>query len=378
VHPGAEFGLYFDKDGYPSIRVFEGDKVTHHATEQLRSRFQYEEFPDVEKPTVEKSDLGFEKFSDEEPFTFKVAGVQGEAIYHSDLEGGLGTIEMHHVMVDKGRVAQYLNPDYKNSLASTLSLGGDKAALAVAEERAYQIVEDYAAHEALYEDLMKRGLGDSPMAKAVQARMGDIANEGKTAFPEAHIFRQGASDLSVPLETAGSVGVETDAATVGTFETHYAAMDPAMIKVESLKFPESWDVSQQEAARKAIEFQQEYARSLAAQFEAYLEANPDSGSISHLQAFTEREIDNRLTGDDYSIADILRRIDQNEDGQPTDAPPIKGRRRSEFITPVPKPRKRRRKSDPKQTVFDLQSGDGISSEEQEYNPTPIINEIRAM
>lgn len=67
----------------------------------------------------------------------------------------------------------------------------------------------------------------------------------------------------------------------------------------------------------------------------------------------------------------------DEDGQPTDNPPINGRRRSELITPVPKPRKRRKKVDPKQTTIDFQSGDGISTAEQEYNPTPIINDIRS-
>ena len=67
----------------------------------------------------------------------------------------------------------------------------------------------------------------------------------------------------------------------------------------------------------------------------------------------------------------------DEDGQPTDNPPIAGRRRSELITPVPKPRKRRKIADPKQAKMDLQAGDGVSTEEQEYNPTPIINEIRS-
>ena len=67
----------------------------------------------------------------------------------------------------------------------------------------------------------------------------------------------------------------------------------------------------------------------------------------------------------------------DEDGQPTDNPPIAGRRRSELITPVPKPRKRRKKPDPKQATLDWQSDDGISTDEQEYNPTPIINEIRS-
>ena len=67
----------------------------------------------------------------------------------------------------------------------------------------------------------------------------------------------------------------------------------------------------------------------------------------------------------------------DEEGQPTDNPPIAGRRSSKLISPVPKPRKRRKKADPKQVKMDLHSDDGISSESQEYNPTPIINEIRS-
>ncbi|GJL98771.1 MAG: restriction endonuclease [Methyloligella sp.] len=69
--------------------------------------------------------------------------------------------------------------------------------------------------------------------------------------------------------------------------------------------------------------------------------------------------------------------DLDEEGQPTDKPYIRGRRRSELITPVPKPRKRKRQSETTQTKMDLNSDDRISSEEQEYNPTPIINEIRS-
>lgn len=67
----------------------------------------------------------------------------------------------------------------------------------------------------------------------------------------------------------------------------------------------------------------------------------------------------------------------DEEGQPTEQPPVSGRRRSKLIAPVPKPRKRRKKADPLQTAMGLQSDDGISSDEQEYNPTPIINEIRS-
>jgi type III restriction enzyme len=62
------------------------------------------------------------------------------------------------------------------------------------------------------------------------------------------------------------------------------------------------------------------------------------------------------------------------DGQPTNKI-LETRRRSELITPVPQPKKQRQKRGQKEMVFD--EGKGLSSEEQEYNPTPIINEIRS-
>jgi type III restriction enzyme len=65
----------------------------------------------------------------------------------------------------------------------------------------------------------------------------------------------------------------------------------------------------------------------------------------------------------------------DKDGQPLDEPPVEGRRRSELITPVPRPRKR--KSKPEQDTFVFDDDGGLSSIEQEYNPTPIINEIRS-
>ncbi len=65
------------------------------------------------------------------------------------------------------------------------------------------------------------------------------------------------------------------------------------------------------------------------------------------------------------------------DGQPLNEPPREGRRKSELITAVPKPRKKKRKSvSQDQGNLGLQNDDGLSTEEQEYNPTPIINEIR--
>jgi len=62
------------------------------------------------------------------------------------------------------------------------------------------------------------------------------------------------------------------------------------------------------------------------------------------------------------------------DGQPTNRI-LDTRRRSELITPVPKPKKRKKSKDQAEMVLD--GGDGLSTVDQEYNPTPIINEIRS-
>lgn len=61
-------------------------------------------------------------------------------------------------------------------------------------------------------------------------------------------------------------------------------------------------------------------------------------------------------------------------GQPTGSL-IETRRRAEFITPIPKPKKRRRAAPQVEFVFD--EGKGLSTQEQAYDPTPIINEVRS-
>jgi type III restriction enzyme len=58
------------------------------------------------------------------------------------------------------------------------------------------------------------------------------------------------------------------------------------------------------------------------------------------------------------------------EGQPTQRI-IENRRRAEFITPIPKPRKRKGQAE---LVFD--EGKGLSTQEQQYDPTPIINQLR--
>lgn len=69
----------------------------------------------------------------------------------------------------------------------------------------------------------------------------------------------------------------------------------------------------------------------------------------------------------------VRHWELDEQGQPT-LQIIERRRRAEFITPIPKPRKRKDSAQQQQMVFD--EGKGLSTTDQQYDPTPIINELR--
>ena len=61
-------------------------------------------------------------------------------------------------------------------------------------------------------------------------------------------------------------------------------------------------------------------------------------------------------------------------GQPTQNV-IESRRRAEFITPIPKPKKRKGAAAQTEMVFD--EGKGLSTKDQQYDPTSIINEVRS-
>ncbi|MEX0686943.1 MAG: DEAD/DEAH box helicase family protein [Balneolales bacterium] len=69
----------------------------------------------------------------------------------------------------------------------------------------------------------------------------------------------------------------------------------------------------------------------------------------------------------------VRHWELDEHGQPTQRI-LETRRKAEFITPIPKPRKRKGTTEQSQFAFD--EGKGISTETQQYDPTPIINELR--
>src|SRR5207247_644768 len=65
----------------------------------------------------------------------------------------------------------------------------------------------------------------------------------------------------------------------------------------------------------------------------------------------------------------------DESGQPTQKI-IEHRRRAEFITPIPKPKKRKASAAQQEMVFD--EGKGLSTAAQQYDPTSIINELRQL
>jgi type III restriction enzyme len=70
-----------------------------------------------------------------------------------------------------------------------------------------------------------------------------------------------------------------------------------------------------------------------------------------------------------------RHWELDDQGQPTQRI-IEKRRSAKFITPIPKPRKRKNKDAPQQQEFVFDEGKGISTKEQQYDPTPIINALR--
>ncbi len=68
-----------------------------------------------------------------------------------------------------------------------------------------------------------------------------------------------------------------------------------------------------------------------------------------------------------------RHWELDPDGQPTQHV-LSTRRRAEFITPIPKPKKRRGAAKQAEMVFD--EGQGPSTKAQQYDPTSIINQVR--
>lgn len=68
-----------------------------------------------------------------------------------------------------------------------------------------------------------------------------------------------------------------------------------------------------------------------------------------------------------------RHWELDDTGQPTQQIEV-SRRRAQFITPIPKPKKQ--KKSPKQEGFVFDEGEGLSTKAQQYEATSIINEVR--
>ena len=68
-----------------------------------------------------------------------------------------------------------------------------------------------------------------------------------------------------------------------------------------------------------------------------------------------------------------RHWELDSEGQPTQKI-VETRRRAEFITPIPKPKKQKRKPNQDALIFD--EGKGLSTQKQQYDPTSIINDLR--
>lgn len=68
-----------------------------------------------------------------------------------------------------------------------------------------------------------------------------------------------------------------------------------------------------------------------------------------------------------------RHWELDDQGQPTQRV-VERRRAADFITPIPKPKKRKAKDKQQNLVFD--EGKGLSTEKQQYDPKSIINEVR--
>ena len=69
-----------------------------------------------------------------------------------------------------------------------------------------------------------------------------------------------------------------------------------------------------------------------------------------------------------------RHWELDDQHQPTERI-IETRRSADFITPIPKPRKRRAAKSQQQFVFD--EGKGLSTQDQQYDVTGMITEIRS-
>lgn len=96
-------------------------------------------------------------------------------------------------------------------------------------------------------------------------------------------------------------------------------------------------------------------------------SNESGGKLNVDNPFFERPILNSP----YTYPE--RHWELDAQGQPTQRI-IENRRRADYITPIPKPKKRKGKDAQLSLVLD--EGKGLSTQDQLYDPTSVINELR--
>ena len=98
---------------------------------------------------------------------------------------------------------------------------------------------------------------------------------------------------------------------------------------------------------------------------------PLPGAMAVGLTMTNRFFDHPILNSPYECP--TRHWELDPDGQPTQQV-LPRRRRAEFITPIPKPKKRKGAAQQAEMVYD--EGQGPSTKAQQYDPTSIINQVR--
>jgi type III restriction enzyme len=95
--------------------------------------------------------------------------------------------------------------------------------------------------------------------------------------------------------------------------------------------------------------------------------------MSHPSAVANPFFDHPILNSPYDPP--KRHWELDDDGQPTQKT-LESRRPAQFITPIPKPKKRKKAQVQEGFVFD--EGAGLSSQDQQYDPTSVINQVRGL
>jgi len=114
--------------------------------------------------------------------------------------------------------------------------------------------------------------------------------------------------------------------------------------------------------------------SLSGTFANVLNAVGTADTANHRtlgQSMTDQFFEQPILNSPYEYPAHHWELDKT--GQPTNRI-IDSRRRAEFITPIPKPKKRKQATAQQEIVFD--EGMGLSSAEQQYDTMSIVNEVR--